>query len=293
MRTFDAMLAQRFVLGDGAMGTQLMLSKAFKGISPEDANLNNPERVRAIHEGYVSAGSDYISTTSSGGSKAKLEKRDMFGVVNEVNRIAAQVARDAAGDAVLVAGSIGPMGEILALSGGEIEYDDAVRMFADQAAALQEGGADFFLVETMYDLHEVKAALEGIRRVSRLPAVCTMSFDMKLKTMMGVAPSRAVRTIAEWDVTVIGANCAYGPPEFRTILTQMKESAPPGVLLMGQPNAGMPTLENLEMHYDVGPDAMAEYAQWCVDNEIKVIGGCCGTTPAHIEAMAAVVNRNR
>lgn len=292
-RSFARMIAQPYVIGDGAMGTQLMLGKAFKGISPEDANLHNPERVQAVHEGYVAAGADFVTTNSFGGTRAKLEKSDMFGVVHEVNYVAARVARAAAGDQVLVAGSIGPMGEIMELSGGEIAYDDAVEMFAEQASALEKGGTDFFLVETMYDLHEVKAALEGIRRVSALPVACTMSFDMKLKTMMGVSPAKAVTTIASWGVEVIGANCAYGPPEFRAILTQMKEVAPSNVILMGQPNAGMPTLRDLEMHYDVTPAEMAEYAQWCVDHGVRVIGGCCGTTPDHIRAMAEVVRRHR
>jgi 5-methyltetrahydrofolate--homocysteine methyltransferase len=193
-----------------------------------------------------------------------------------------------AGDVVLVMGDIGPTGLMLEPL-GELTYEDAVAGFAVQAAALAEGGADAILIETMSDLGEAKAAVEGARQVTDLPILVTMSFDTKGRTMMGVKPEKAAQTLWALGVDVIGANCGRTLTETLEAVVKMRAAVPDAVL-MAKPNAGLPHAQGGDLVYDVTPEIMVEYAlKFVAEAGVKVFGGCCGSTPDHIRAVAAAL----
>ncbi|MDW8270275.1 MAG: betaine--homocysteine S-methyltransferase [Anaerolineae bacterium] len=281
---FDLLATRRFVIGDGAMGTMLQRAGLTTGGAPELWNVERPDVVRSIYQGYVDAGAEIIETNTFGGNRYRLKLHNLQDRVAELNRAGAALAREVAGEAVLVAGSIGPTVELFRPM-GNLTYEEAVEAFAEQAAALVEGGVDLFVIETMSDLEEVKAAVEGCRRVSDLPIATTMTFDTNYHTMMGVAPAQAVRTLAAFGVRIIGANCGNGPDEIRRVMAEMAAARPEGVYLMAQSNAGLPKWVDGRTHYDATPEVMAAYALDMAGMGVNYIGACCGSTPDHIRAM--------
>lgn len=283
-RLLDLVQRKGLVLGDGAMGTMLQLAGLTDGGSPELWNVTHSEAVRAIYQGYADAGSDIITTNTFGGTRYRLKLHRLQERVFELNQAAAALARDVAGADKLVAGSVGPTGELMEPL-GPLTMDEARAAFAEQAAGLAAGGVDFFLVETMSSLDEVQAAVEGARQASDLPVVVTMTFDTNYRTMMGVTPAQAVQTLHGWGVAVIGANCGNGPAEIERIMTEMAQAKPEGVVLMAQSNAGLPRWRDGEISYDGTPEVMAGYAQRMRAVGVQVIGACCGSTPQHLAAM--------
>ena len=283
-RLLDLIQRKGLVLGDGAMGTMLQLAGLTDGGSPELWNVTHSEAVRAIYQGYADAGSDIITTNTFGGTRYRLKLHRLQERVFELNQAAAALARDVAGADKLVAGSVGPTGELMEPL-GPLTMDEARAAFAEQAAGLAAGGVDFFLVETMSSLDEVQAAVEGARQASDLPVVVTMTFDTNYRTMMGVTPAQAVQTLHGWGVAVIGANCGNGPAEIERIMTEMAQAKPEGVVLMAQSNAGLPRWHDGEISYDGTPEVMAGYAQRMRAVGVQVIGACCGSTPQHLAAM--------
>ena len=269
------------VLGDGAMGTMLQLAGLTDG-APERWNAERPEVVLAIHRAYVEAGSDFISTNTFGGTRNRLQLDGLADRLEELNEAGARLAREAAGER-LVAGSMGPTGELMEPL-GLLTPDGALQSFAEQARALKAGGADFALIETMSALEEVQAAVEGARAAG-LPVAVTMSFDTNFHTMMGVKPARALATLAGWGVSVIGANCGNGPAEIERVMTEMSQARPEGVVLMAKSNAGMPRWKDDRITYGGTPEVMADYARAVARLGVRVIGGCCGSTPEHVAAM--------
>jgi 5-methyltetrahydrofolate--homocysteine methyltransferase len=269
------------VLGDGAMGTMLQLAGLTDG-APERWNVERPEVVLAIHRAYVEAGSDFVSTNTFGGTRNRLQLDGLAERVAELNEAGARLAREAAGER-LVAGSMGPTGELMEPL-GLLTPDGARESFAEQARALKAGGADFALIETMSALEEVQAAVEGARAAG-LPVAVTMSFDTNFHTMMGVKPVKALATLAGWGVSVVGANCGNGPAEIERVMTEMAQARIEGVVLMAKSNAGMPRWKDDRVTYGGTPDVMAEYAKTMARLGVRVIGGCCGSTPEHIAAM--------
>ena len=288
-RLFDQLETKGLLLGDGAMGTMLQRAGLTDGGAPELWNVARPDAVRAIYQGYADAGSDIITTNSFGGTRYRLKLHHLQDRVFELNQAAASLARAVAGDDKLVAGSIGPTGELMEPL-GTMTMDEARAAFAEQAAGLAAGGVDFFLVETMSSLDEVQAAVEGARQSSDLPVVVTMTFDTNFHTMMGVSPAQAVRTLAGWGVTVIGANCGNGPAEIERIMWEMAQARPEGVVLMAQSNAGLPRWSSGEISYDGTPPVMADYTQRMRALGVRVIGACCGSTPEHLAAMRAALD---
>jgi len=276
------------ILLDGAMGTMLMAAGLEQGDPPEEWNVTHPDRIRAVHRSYIQAGSRVILTNSFGGTRFRLEMHDLQDRAIELNKAAAQAARaeaDAAPHIVVVAGSMGPTGQIFEPM-GTLTFDEAKAAFAEQAKGLAEGGVDVFWVETMSDLNEVKAAVEGARSVSDLPIVTTMSFDTHGHTMMGVSPVKALETLGKLDIIAIGANCGTGSDELEVAVKSMRE-ANPDVVLVAKANAGIPhVMSGGEIVYDGTPEVMAQYARNVRDLGVALIGGCCGSTPAHIRAMA-------
>ncbi len=278
----------KVLIADGANGTMLQKAGLPPGVAPERWNLENPDGVRALHRSYIDAGSDMVLTNTFGGSAIRLRRENLHHQTAEINQAAATLAREAAGDEVIVLGDIGPTGELMAPL-GNLEYEQAVAAFAQQAEALAQGGVDAFLIETMSDLKEIRAAVEGIKSVTDLPIMASMSFDTKGRTMMGVKPEKAAQTLSALDVDVIGANCGLTLTETLEAIVKMRETLPDS-LLLAKPNAGLPHAAAGELVYDVTPEVMAEYAQRFVDEAgVVIFGGCCGSTPDHIRAIAAAL----
>ncbi len=283
MTKFKDRLSQAHILiADGATGTMLQQMGLPPGAAPERWTLENPDTIRSLHRGYVEAGADMILTNTFGGSRLRLEMEGLGERVREINLTAARLAREIAGDEVLVLGDIGPTGQLIAPL-GTLTYEQAVSVFAEQAAALAEGGVDAILIETMSDLNEAKAAVEGARQATDLPILVTMSFDTHGRTMMGVKPADAARELWALGVDAVGANCGRTLSENLEAIRQMREALPEATL-MAKPNAGLPRMDGVESVYDVTPEIMADYARKFSDLGVKIFGGCCGSTPDHIKA---------
>ena len=269
---------------DGATGTQLQKMGLPAGKGPELWNLENPAAVKKHYQAYLDAGSDVILTNTFGGSRPRLAMEGSGDLTHDINVAAAKLAREVAGDDKLVLGSIGPTGMLMEPM-GELTYDKAVEYFAEQAAALAEGGVDGIHIETMSDLQEAKAAIEGAHRTTDLPVTVTMSFDMHGRTMMGVRPEDAVKELWAMDVLAVGVNCGRTLEENLKALTAMRTAAPE-VTLIAKPNAGLPHMENgEEAVYDVTPEIMADFALKFGNQHVKMLGGCCGSDPSHIAAL--------
>ena len=211
------------------MGTMLFANGLLFGDPPEVWNLTKPDVVRSIHRGYLDAGSQILMTNTFGGNRMRLSLHGLQDRVAELNQTAAILLRsevDAAGGDALVAGDIGPSGAILAPT-GTLDYDEAVDIFAEQAAALVAGGVDLIWIETMSDLLEIKAAIEGVRRVSPgIALITTMTFDTRGHTMMGVTPEQAVASLTAWGADAVGGNCGNGPDELITVIERMRAADP-------------------------------------------------------------------
>jgi 5-methyltetrahydrofolate--homocysteine methyltransferase len=289
----EFLTAHPFILGDGAMGTMLQAAGLTTGGAPEEWNVTRPEVLRGIFKSYVDAGSQVITTNSFGGTRFRLGRENLQDRVHEFNLAAARLARQAADEAdheVLVAGDIGPTGEIMEPLGA-LTPDSARLAFAEQAAALAEGGVDFLLIETMSALEEVEAAIAGIRSACDLPIAATMTFDTRFRTMMGVKPVQAVQALYEWGIRAMGANCGNGPAEIERVVGEMLAVKPADVHLIAQSNAGLPKYSpaDKKITYDGTPEVMAAYARKMREMGVRYIGACCGSTPAHIAAMRAAL----
>jgi 5-methyltetrahydrofolate--homocysteine methyltransferase len=285
-RLADLLGAGPYVLSDGAMGTMLQDSGLEDGGAPELWNVERPEAITAIHEGYAQAGARVMTTNTFGGTRPRLAMHGLEDRVFELNRAGAQLARAVADrHGALVAGDVGPLGELLDPL-GTLSVDDATALFAEQLEGLVAGGIDLVLIETMSDLGEVEAAVAAAAQVAPdLPVAATLSFDTNLRTMMGVTPAAAVERLAALGVQAIGANCGRGPEEMEAIAAELAAARPDGVLIVAQSNAGLPHIVGDRFEYDGTPGVMAEHALRLRDLGVDVIGACCGSTPAHLEAM--------
>lgn len=283
----DRLNESKVLIADGATGTMLQKAGLPQGTAPERWNLDNPDAVRALYRAYTEAGSDIILTNTFGGSPIRLERDGLRQQCVAINQAAAQLAREVAGEEVIVFGDIGPTGELLEPA-GKLTYADAVNTFAEQAAALAAGGADALIIETMSDLNEARAAIEGVKKATNLPVVVTFSFDTRGRTMMGLKPSVAAHEIWNLGVTAMGANCGRTLTETLAAIQEMRQAVPEAVL-MAKPNAGLPHAEGKDLVYDVTPEIMADYAQQFLKEGVKIFGGCCGSTPEHIKALARTI----
>ncbi len=282
------LLRQGTLLADGAMGTMLFQAGLEQGEPPDRWNLDHPERVAAVHRGYLQAGAQLLLTNTFGSNRYRLKLHGLQDRVAEINRLAVQILRaeiEAAGGGALAAGDIGPTGEVL-LPYGELAFEEARAAFAEQAQALIAAGVDLIWIETLSDLQEMRAAVEGVRQHSReIPIIATMTFDTHGRTMMGVTPEQAAEALVELGVEVIGANCGNGPDE--TLAAVQKMAAVVGdIPLAAKANAGIPRLVAGNPVYDADPPAMAQYAREVRQAGASLIGACCGSTPEHLRAMA-------
>lgn len=275
-----------FVLFDGAMGTMLQQLGLDDGGSGELWNVERPADVASVHEAYLRAGAKVITTNTFGGTRPRLAMHGLADRVEELSRAGAQVARAAAEPfGALVAGGLGPTGELLEPL-GTLTAEQATGLFAEQLRGLVAGGIDLVLIETMSDLAEVEAAVRAAKLVAPgVPVVATLSFDTHLRTMMGVTPSAAVLALGALGVAAVGANCGRGPGEMETVIAQMNQARPDGLLLIAQSNAGLPQLVGDRFEYDAPPAAMGEHARRLRAVGADLIGACCGSTPEHVQAM--------
>lgn len=277
------------IILDGATGTMLFDLGLQHGDSPELWNVTEPEKLKGLHHDYIEAGSQIILTNTFGCNSERLKLHNLEDRVAELNVAGAKLARDvvdASEKAVVVAGDMGPTGSIL-FPYGELEYDDAVAIFEVQARALAEGGVDVFWIETMSDLEEVRAAVEGCRKAApEIPVCATMTFDTHGRTMMGVKPEQAVEALAAMNLAAIGGNCGNGTGEIEAVIEKM-HTADPTVTLIAKSNAGIPTLVKGVAVYDASPEDMGVYAARVMSLGATIIGGCCGSTPDHIREIAA------
>ena len=282
------LLASRdWILADGATGTNLFNMGLSSGEPPEGWNLDHPDRIRALYQGAVDAGSDLFLTNSFGGNASRLRLHGMEGRVRELNRIAAGIGRevaDRAGRPVVVAGSVGPTGEIFEPM-GPLTHSAAVEMFHEQAEGLKEGGADVLWIETISAPEEYRAAAEAAR-LADMPWCGTMSFDTAGRTMMGTTSAQLADLVEKLPNPPIafGANCGVGASDLlRTVLGFVAQGTERPIIAKG--NAGIPKYHDGHIHYDGTPALMAEYAVLARDAGVRIIGGCCGTMPDHLRAM--------
>ncbi len=292
----DFLSTRDWILADGATGTTLFALGLEAGEAPELWNVDRPDLIEELYAGAVNAGSDLFLTNTFGGTAARLKLHSAEGRVSEINRAGSGIAReiaDRAGRHVIVAGSMGPTGEILEPT-GTLRYDAAVEMFHEQAEGLKEGGVDILWVETISAAEEYRAAGEAAQRAG-MPWCGTMSFDTAGRTMMGLTSADMARLVdgMAHPPVAFGANCGVGASDLmRTILGFAASGAERPVIAKG--NAGIPKYVDGHIHYDGTPDLMADYAVLARDAGARIIGGCCGTTPEHLRAMrSALEERDR
>ncbi len=283
-KTLTELLAQKTpIFYDGATGTFLQEMGLPMRQAPESWVLEQPANVYAAAEAYVNAGAQIILTCTFGGTALRLLDAGLDARAYEINHRAAELARQAANGRALIAGSMGPIGR-MPLALGAVTYAEAVDQFADQARALAEGGVDLFSIESMSDIAEMMAAIEGARRAVDLPIFATMSFDTNGKTLLGITPTYAAIELTKAGVAAFGANCGRGPEDVAAILQEMR-SAAYGAILIAKPNAGIPEIRAGKAVYSTSPARMALFAREWVRSGARIIGGCCGTTPQYIAAI--------
>ena len=280
-------LRERVLIGDGAMGTQLYARGVFLNRAFEELNLTDPDLVVGVHQAYLRAGAEIIETNTFGANRLKLASFGLAEQVHAVNLAGARVARTAARDGAWVAGSIGPLG-VRVEPWGKTGLDEAEAIFTEQAQGLVEGGVDLFILETFRDVNELGAAIRAIRAVSRVPVVAMLTTGEDGNTLDGTPVEQFGPQLVEFGVDVLGVNCSVGPAAMLDTVERLAKAVP-GALLAAMPNAGKPRDVDGRNLYLCSPDYMATYARRFVAAGVRLIGGCCGTTPDHVKQITVAV----
>ena len=291
----DFIAEKGILLADGAIGTNLFNMGLESGEAPELWNELAPEKITRLHQDFVDAGADIILTNSFGGTRHRLKLHHAQERVHEINSRAARIARavaDGAGRKVLVAGSVGPTGELLQPLGA-LSYDEAVAAFAEQIEGLKDGGVDLVWIETMSAPEEIRAAAEAASQCG-MTYTCTGSFDTAGKTMMGLHPKDMHGVTAELGTqpSAFGANCGVGASDILASLLDMTGAAPDATVIV-KGNCGIPEFRGSEIHYSGTPPLMAEYTKLAIDAGARIIGGCCGTSCDHLRAMRGAIDSHQ
>ncbi|MFC1537879.1 homocysteine S-methyltransferase family protein [Candidatus Latescibacterota bacterium] len=290
MKLKKLLAEKKYLVSDGAWGTQIAKYGLDSGICPELFNVEEPDMLRTIGESYVDAGSDIILTNTFGGSPQKLSKYGLENRLEELNEAGVRLSVEASNGRALVFASIGPTGEFLAPLGLTTE-NEMIESFARQVKAFEAGGADAVLIETMTDIGEITCALKAVKDNSDLEVVCSMTFDKGVKgyaTMMGVTPDRAAAELEEAGADVVGSNCGSGIDNIIEVARIMKPST--DLPLWFKPNAGLPELVSGETVYKETPEEMAARVPELIEAGANIVGGCCGTTPEHIAEIRNVID---
>lgn len=271
------------IICDGAMGTLLQERGLPLGVAPEEWNLTHPEVVAQIHEEYVEAGADIVETNTFGGNRLKLSLFNLGEKVEEINREAIRIAKEAVKGRAFVALSVGPTGKLLE-PWGDLPFDEAVKIYKEQMYYASKENPDFAILETFTDLQELKSAIIAAQDVGIFP-ICTMTFEASGRTIMGVAPEKELEELSKLGIKIMGTNCGTGPEDMLKIVEKFRENRPPDVFLIVQPNAGVPKLVGGKTVFDASPQTMADYAKKYVELGVNIVGACCGSTPEHIRAI--------
>ncbi len=288
-RDFSALLREEAaLLFDGALGTMFYQRGIYLNRCFDELNLTAPDMVQSLHDDYVRAGVDVIETNTFGANRAKLTPHGLGEKVRAINSAGVGLAREAAGESVLVAGAMGPLG-VRIEPWGPTSLDEARELFKEQAQALLDSGVDLFILETFGDLSEIHQAILAVREVSDLPVVAQMTIDSEGNSLFGTAAETFARRLDEWEVDVLGVNCSVGPQTVLETLERMSQVTERP--LSAQPNAGVPREVEGRNIYLVSPEYLAEYARRFVQAGARVVGGCCGTTPEHIRAIRGALNK--
>ncbi len=280
------------LVSDGATGTNYQMRGLERGQAPEQWLFDAPDQVTQLHRDFIAAGANIILTNSFGGTAVRLAHAGLEDRAAEVNRRAVELARRAIqNERVWVAGSMGPSGQLLEPF-GTMSREDAVAQFAAQAQALAEGGVDLLVIETQFDLGEATAAFEGARSVTDLPIVVSFSFDMGTNTMMGLKAAQVAKELTALGADLVGVNCGRSLEENLVNLQEMRGATHLPIWM--KPNAGLPRMSDDDVAiYDVTPDMMGEAAERWLEAGAQIVGGCCGTSPQHLRAIARTVEQAR
>ena len=289
-RIADAVQSGRILISDGAWGTFLHAKGLQPGECPEKWCLERPDDVFDIAKSYIDAGSDMIETNSFGGTRFKLEHYELADRVGEINNAAAEISRKAAGEEKWVIASIGPTGKLLVM--GDVTEDQLYAAFKEQAVALAAGGTDAICIETMSAIDEAQLAIQAAKENTECEVICTFTFERKksgkYRTMMGASPADAAKAAIEAGADIIGTNCGNGFERMIDIVKEIRAAVPDAPILV-HANAGLPQNVNGKDVFPETPEQMAALVPALVEAGANIIGGCCGTTPAHITAIKKAV----
>ena len=294
MNNFLKILEEKtHILADGATGTNLFAMGLETGDPPEPWNVDHKDRIRALHQGFVDAGSDLFLTNSFGGTSFRLKLHSLEKRVFELNKAAGLIAREVADQAdrrVIVAGAMGPTGEMIEPH-GLMTPKEAADAFKTQAEGLAEGGVDVLWLETMYAMEELEAAMEAVKDIG-LPVCATMSFDTAGKTMMGITPSNLAKRSKDLNLSGFGANCGIGAPDLLATINDISKNVDPGTVVISKANCGIPEFVDGSIIYSGTEELMSQYVQIAMNSGAKIIGGCCGTSFDHVRAMRKAMDQH-
>ena len=280
----DALAGSSVLLADGATGTNYQDMGIEPGVAPEEWVFDAPDHVRALHRRFAEAGSDLVLTCTFGATTPRLADGPLAGRTRELNVRAAELAREAVGAGLLVAGSMGPTGQLVEPY-GLLTREVGVAAYAEQAQALSDGGVDLLVLETFFALEEALWGIEGTQATTDLPLVVSFSFDQGTRTMMGLSPTEVVAAVEPLGVAALGANCGRSLEDTDAIVTEML-AASSGIPLWIKPNAGVPRIVGDAVVYEADPERLAEHIGRYAGQGARIVGGCCGTTPDHVSAIA-------
>ena len=288
----DLLIENKLIVSDGATGTNLIQRGLERGVTAENWVIDHPEKIKKLHLEFIEAGAEIILTSTFGGSEIRLEQSGLRDKYEQVNHAAVTLAKEAVKNTrVLVAGSMGPLGQMLKPFGG-LEITEAERYYARQALALCEAGVDIIVIETQFNLNEARAAINGVKSSCQQALVCSFSFDRGVKTMMGVSPSSFAREVDGLGLSAIGINCGKSLDDNVNALKELSNVTTTPIWF--KPNAGLPHLdESGEASYDITLDQMAKNVNTWIEAGARIIGGCCGTTPEHLRAITNIVRALR
>jgi len=291
----SALAERNLLVSDGGWGTFLVAAGLGAGECPELWNIDHPDVVRNIAATYAEAGADIVMTNSFGGSRITLEPHGLASRAAELNEAAARLSREAVGDGIIVLASVGPTGKILMM--GDVTESEVYDAFAEQVIALERGGADACSVETMTAVDEAAIAARAVKENTNMHLVCSFTFNMRTdsgyRTMMGVSAAEMAQAMLAEGADVLGVNCSLGPAEMIEVVRDLRAAAPNTPILV-HPNAGMPRrADDGSITYPETPEGMAGRVPDLVSAGASIVGGCCGTGPEHIRAIARVVSNLR
>jgi len=291
-KIIDQIKNGKVLVSDGAWGTFLQQKGLKLGECPEEWNLTHPDEVFDIAKSYIDAGADMIETNSFGGTIFKVEKYGLGDKVFELNKAAAEISRKAAGDKYVL-GSVGPTGKILMM--GDVTEEELYEAFKEQSKALEAGGVDAIMIETMTDLDEARLAIRAAKENTNCEVFCTMTFDKtvdgEFRSMMGVSPTEMVNTLVAAGADLIGANCGNGIADMIGIVEEIRK-VNPDIPVLVHANAGMPHYHDGQTVFPESPDEMAILVPKILAAGANIIGGCCGTTPDHICRVREAVDKS-